>query len=226
MPAAQETVRYWGEAEADRQAAFQADAVKREALGWHAVGWTTEFPFGKPGLDLIVTYERDSADHEASQLASAAAPAPSMPPVQPVQPAGSPPYWQQPWQWQPLVPPRPRSAAGRFLTGRKPDEPAIARYLRRLLVFGSLVAWFVVGLVTESGGRGSGPPLPSQYPGLAVVCFLEAAIALGLAWYLYRWIRLPAALRGIGIVILAIFFFAIIHMGIQYAMGQLPIEYS
>jgi hypothetical protein len=35
--------------------------VNREAAGWRVVGQTTEWPFGKLGLDLVVTYERDAS---------------------------------------------------------------------------------------------------------------------------------------------------------------------
>jgi hypothetical protein len=117
------------------------------------------------------------------------------------------------------------SGIGRFLLARGADEARLARYLRRMLVFGGLAAWFIVGLPTENGGGGSGPPLPGQYPGLAVLCAVEAAITLGLAWYLARWTRLPAALRAGGIAILGIFFVGIIGIGIGYATGQPPSQY-
>jgi hypothetical protein len=58
MAASRETVRYWGEAEADRQAAFKADESVRAQAGWLPVSQVTEWPIGRTGLDLVVTYER------------------------------------------------------------------------------------------------------------------------------------------------------------------------
>jgi hypothetical protein len=53
----------------------------------------------------------------------------------------------------------------------------------------------------------------------------EAAITLGLAWYLVRWLRLSVAIRFVGIAILAFFFVGIIAIGVGYATGQPPSEY-
>ncbi len=51
------TIRYWGTTDADRQAAFTADALTLAASGWLTVSQHTEPPEGNPGLDLVVTYE-------------------------------------------------------------------------------------------------------------------------------------------------------------------------
>jgi hypothetical protein len=62
VAATQETVRYWGETEAQRDAAFRPDSVARGAAGWRVLSQTTEWPFGKLGLDLVVTYERNTPE--------------------------------------------------------------------------------------------------------------------------------------------------------------------
>ena len=58
----EETVRYWGEVEAERQDAFKKDAAERTAKGWRVTAQRTQFAFGKPGMDLVVTYVSDGAD--------------------------------------------------------------------------------------------------------------------------------------------------------------------
>lgn len=57
-----ETVRYWGATAADCRLKFDLEVKARTADGWRVVREATEFPFGKPGLDLVVTYELADAD--------------------------------------------------------------------------------------------------------------------------------------------------------------------
>ena len=66
MAAKQETIRYWGTTEAERKAQFESDARVRAAAGWRAIHEITEWPFAKPGLDLVVTYEMEAAAEEAA----------------------------------------------------------------------------------------------------------------------------------------------------------------
>jgi hypothetical protein len=67
-----ETVRYWGATAADCRSKFNLEVKARTADGWRVVREATEWPFGKPGLDLVVTYE----------LADAAEPTPAESSVQ------------------------------------------------------------------------------------------------------------------------------------------------
>ena len=57
-----ETVRYWGATAADCRLKFDLEVKARTADGWRVVSEATEWPFGKPGLDLVVTYELSDAD--------------------------------------------------------------------------------------------------------------------------------------------------------------------
>jgi len=68
----QETVRYSGATAVDCRSKFDLEVKARTADGWRVVGEVTEYPFGKPGLDLVVTYE----------VADAEQPAPAEPSVQ------------------------------------------------------------------------------------------------------------------------------------------------
>jgi hypothetical protein len=77
LAAKQATVRYWGTTEAGRKAQFEADAVVRAAAGWRAIHKITEWPVNKPGLDLVVTYEMEAAEDEATPAGDPPRPATS-----------------------------------------------------------------------------------------------------------------------------------------------------
>ena len=77
LAAKQATVRYWGTNEAGRKAQFEADAVVRAAAGWRAIHKITEWPVNKPGLDLVVTYEMEAAEDEATPAGDPPRPATS-----------------------------------------------------------------------------------------------------------------------------------------------------
>ena len=70
-----ETVRYCGDSEASRESAFGADAAARAAGGWVVVSRIAEYSFGKPGLDLVVTYESASATSAGPYWVAASVPA-------------------------------------------------------------------------------------------------------------------------------------------------------
>jgi len=98
-------------------------------------------------------------------------------------------------------------------------EPAPARYLRRLLVFGGLPTVFTMVKLTESRMPGGWTP-PDLYPVLAFGVGLEGAITLGVTWYLLRWRRIPLVIRlvlvGIGVLFAACLFVA----AFCYVIGQ------
>jgi hypothetical protein len=99
----EETVRYWGETEADRQAAFATDSAVRARAGWTPLDQITEFAFGKTGMDLVVTYRRGdgSGTDDGRQPRVYVQPGiytqPAPPPAQPQPaPAAAPPWSPSP----------------------------------------------------------------------------------------------------------------------------------
>jgi hypothetical protein len=73
----QETVRYWGATAAESRQKFDQEFKARRDAGWHVLSKVTELPFGKPGLDLVVTYERGDADQPPAAPRVQEGPAPS-----------------------------------------------------------------------------------------------------------------------------------------------------
>jgi hypothetical protein len=208
----QETVRYWGETEAEREAAFEADSVNRAARGWLVSRRLTEWPFGKSGLDLVVTYQFATDTEQppsAPQLFSVPAVG---------QPTGRPGQAFQPYAWAPstsasIIP------GLEWIMGSGNTEPALARCLRRLLVFGALPAAFTIGMLTESPFSDAGTQ-PGMYPGLAVAVGLEGVVTLGVAWYLLRWRLIPLPVRLVGVAILVLFCADLLVAAFGYAIGQ------
>ncbi len=211
-----QTVRYWGETEEERQAAFKEDAARKAAAGWYVVGQTTEWPVGKTGLDMVVTYELAGIQGTDGRFS---------PPLQ-LPPTGSEPGPKLTLNWRPQPSRYPEPAP--WLSSMPPQttaapEPRWQRLLRRSLVFGGIPAWVALALVIELiAPSHGGPPPPAQYPGLAVACWLEALIAIGLTFYLVRWRRLPIALRVLGSLVLGVFIVAITIYGLIYAAGSNP----
>jgi hypothetical protein len=61
--------------------------------------------------------------------------------------------------------------------------------------------------------------LPRAYPILGVACFLEAQIAVGLAWCVIKWRPIPIVVRALVAGLLGFFTGAVILLGIQYLLG-------
>jgi hypothetical protein len=104
------------------------------------------------------------------------------------------------------------------LLARQPRELGWLRWLRRSLIPGSLLGFLVVSLVSAPAA----PPLPSQYLALALASVFEGAVAVGLAWYLARWRRVPRWIRAVGISILGLFVGGVVIVAINYLLGKPP----
>ena len=226
MATANETVRYWGETEEARQAAFQADAAVRAPLGWRPVSQSREMPFGKTGLDLVVTYQRDGA--------APVAPPPVGPP--PVTPTRAPPLgeWRTPPPAPPIAPPivPPACASGSAAGWRYPPQPpaqvpgggpggprtrsVFRRRLRILMVVGGMIGFFVDAILLP---HYEGPPPPSAYFGLGIACQLSAVVSLGIGWYALDWRRLRFLRYGVAgtLVLLALI---LVLAGFDYWTGN------
>jgi hypothetical protein len=101
------------------------------------------------------------------------------------------------------------------------EVSATARTMRRSLVFGGLLFWLVVALLAGSYNP-DGSVRPAQYPVLGIACFLEARIAVGIAWYVMSWERIPKAVRGFIMVWPLVFTVGVVMLGIAYLLGVPP----
>jgi hypothetical protein len=219
-----QVARYWGETEAEREAAFQADAASRAAAGWRMVSRITQWPIGKPGLDLVATYElgSDSDPDPGSGSGFGGVSAVAVPAERGRRATGA-------RSTSAVGRSRPRRAGAgrpdwgiaRFFMAAGSDEPPIARTLRRTLLFGGLAVGLAISMVAVKQ-EPPGHPIPSQYPAMAVVCICEALIGVGLSWYLFRWRRIPVVFRLIGVLILALLVATAVVDGHLYAIGQVP----
>ena len=209
MDPERQVARYWGESEAQREAAFQADAASRAAKGWRVVSRITEWPVGKPGLDLLVTYEHDA------EPAIATAPALSR------RAGGQSREAFDSRRYRRAESTRTDWGIARFFMASGSSEPAIASYLRRALLFGGLAAALTLS-ITAVKTEQPGEPIPSQYPAMAVVCVLEALMGIGFAWYVLRWRRVPLWLRLLGIAFVALLIGTAVSGAYAYALGHPP----
>ena len=209
LDAVRQVARYWGENEAQRAAAFEADAEARAAGGWRVVSQITDWPIGKPGLDLVVTYEHDPEPGTAT--------APALAPHR----GGRSRTADDSRRYRSEVRTRADWGIARFFLASGANEPAVARDLRRLLLYGSLLAAMtlrIVAVQTEQPGE----PIPSQYPAMAVICVLEGLMGVGFAWYVLRWRRLPIVLRLLGIAFIALLVGTAVAGAHDYALGYPP----
>ena len=244
MTAIRQTVRYRGDTEEARQAAFRADVPTRAAAGWVVATQGTEYEMGAPGPELVVTYEHPT-DFEPppesqwrpmpappSQAGRAAAWKPATAANEPAawtpqRPARAPVAWAPP---RPAPRPEPWDVGGYAATVPVPgrtqqadkdgDETSARLWLRRLMTFGTPVVFVAVALMIPSAQEGR--PATADYPALAVESALIGVFTLGIAWYAARWRGLRRILRWLvvsGLVLLAILFGL---AALQYASGVGP----
>jgi hypothetical protein len=225
LSATQETLRYSGDTDLERQTAFHTDAAARAADGWTVQSQITEWAFGRTGVDLSVTYTRDAPADQPVATAAPPMPPTFVPPA--LQPSVAPnpgwaqgpaPTWGQPQLGPPPPNPAARSTLAAFAMTSGTQEPRGARWLRRLLVFATPVL-FLIGAVLNGPNGDNGKPTPAQYPGLALLSLLMGLFVAGLGWYLARWRLLPVFLRGIGVAVLLAIALLFLVVSIEYAMG-------
>jgi hypothetical protein len=216
-----QVVRYRGDTEEERQAAFRRDAANRAPAGWTVTAQISEYVSGAPGPELVVTYERE-ADAGGSDYPSTAssdqghasawsaptsygaparrgAPAPRPPAGWPVAAQSAPPMG---WDTPPAQ--RPRSSGW--------DAPDLGDYrstgaegrpwIRRVLAIGSPILFVLVSGMTPADWGGSHPA--GDYFPMAVEIALMAAFLLGLGLYAARQTMLGRGIWQIAAVALAI----------------------
>jgi hypothetical protein len=104
------------------------------------------------------------------------------------------------------------------LTIPGPFEPPSLRLIRRVMTFGTLLAWMLLASVMP----GTLPAPASEYPLLAVSGLLEALTIFGVAWYILRWQTIMWVFRVVASLGLFIFGCQILLLAGSYAMGIAP----
>jgi hypothetical protein len=201
-------VRYRGDTEEERRAAFAKDAAVRSAAGWTVAGQTSEYVLGVLAPELVVTYQREAGAGIADYPTTAPHDSPDHGRTRSDTPATRP---RPPWT--PAAPPHPPAGWGSPSgpasqpTWNGAPAPTAVRasgnaWLRRLLVFGSAILFTVFSGLPPADWNGLHPS--EGYFWMGMETGLIGTFLLGLGLYAAGWRVIHPAIWRIVAVVLVI----------------------